>query len=903
MFTNKKTTLGKLSRKISLALAVLMLFVQVIGGVAAADDNAVQGGVNQTLIGEAIEGAAKQLSGYENLSDWAALALAKAGHAVPNSYSTAAKALVNVNKGVFPRVTDAERLALTLGALGYDPQYYEGYNLIDPIFNHEKMTSQGINGPIYALLVLHSGSYTLPANSKWNQNNLLDVILQRQNADGGWSLAEGGKSSVDVTAMAVTAISAFIHIPEVQSSVDNAVSWLTGVQLENGGFNDSGDNSESVSQVIIALSSLGIDSATFTKSGNALAHLLSFRQADGGFAHMSGLGSNGMATEQALLALLAYDSFSKKTGFTLYQAAKMKVTAEIRIEGPNYAMTSGSASGKTVLDALIGFAAAKGIALGITDTSYGKYVSAIGDISEKLYDGYDGWSYNVHRDGSWQFPMVGMADYELKQGDVVSVYYTDYSTQMVDKVTVEPAQPKEGQPFQVKVEQSTWNWTDNTLLVTPAAGVRVQVGAKAAVTDELGVAAFADGARAGTYSVVVTGYSPSVAPTVVRHTQPITIRSKEVAITLAVEGLDHSIAAGSVEAETALDGLELLLQDNGIQYHVKDTQYGKYVDVIDHLSEGSLGGYDGWGYIVKRGAKWIFPAVGIASFLLEAGDHVVLYYTNYSTDPIQSIELQPAQPKVNEPFSILVRKASWDWTNNMEVVSPAEGVDVEVAGLKATTDSSGKASFTAGLPYGKHRITVTGNRPNDAPSVVKATSDVYLFEDQQQVSAWAASDVQKVMTYGLMHGVSTETIAFDARRSITRAEYVALLLRLIGEQPITNVSGSSYNDVPASAWYAGSIAKAKQLGIIEKNIVHFHPERAISREDLAVMTSKALQLSTDAPAADFSDLAEAKAGSIPYISAVADYGILYGSDGKYMPLAPVSREMAAAVAVRIYEKE
>lgn len=903
VFENQKSTLGNMSRKISLLLALLLLFSQMIVGMAVAESDPVSSDV-QSQIREAIEGASEQLASMDNLSDWAALALVKAGHPVPESYTLAAKAVVEEYKGSFSKVTDLERFVIALGAQGYDPQIYKGYNLISSVFNHTKMMNQGINGPIYALLVLNSGSYNLPASNQWNELNLIEAVLEQQNADGGWSLVAGGKSTVDITAMALTALSGFTQIDGVQSSVDDAVAWLSSVQLGNGGFNDSGDNSESVSQAIIALSSLGMDATTFNESGeSAIDHLLSFRQADGGFAHMSGLGTNGMATEQALLALLAYDSFIKGEAFTLYQSAQLQAMVDIQIEGPDTVLAVGSTSGSNALDALISLAADKNIQLGIKDTSFGKYVNAIGNISEGIYDGNGGWSFNVLRDGSWQFPAVGMADYELKQGDIMVVYYTDYSTQMVDQVIVEPAKPIEGQPFTVTVKQSHWNWDDNIAQVTPATGVSVQIGDKSMLTDEAGVAHFADGSSAGSFEMVVAGYRSDLAPTVVRHSESLVITSKKVAATYAVEGLDHTIVAGAVKAENGLEGLEQLLTANNIQYVVKELSIGKYVSEIDNAVEGQLGGYDGWGYLVKRNGKWIFPTVGIADFLLEASDHVVVYYTNYATDPVQTIELQPAMPESNESFSILVKKSTWDWDNSKAIVSPAVGVEVMVGGLKAVTDSSGFAAFSTGLPIGKHTITVTGNRVNDAPIVVKATSDMYILGDQKQVSAWASSDVQKVMMYGYMHGVSTSTITFDAQRSITRAEYVALMLRLVGEQPLVN-AGSYYKDVADMAWYAGAIAKARQLGIIDKTTVNFRPDNAITREDMAVMTGKALQLSVESATAvsNFSDISEAKASAVPYISAVANYGILYGSDGKFMPLAPVTREMAAAVAVRIHEK-
>jgi hypothetical protein len=903
MSRNQNLKIGSLSRKLSVVVSVILLFSQLLVGAALAENHTTSSVANSSSVSEAIDGAATQIASLDNLSDWAALGLAKAGHTVPESYVISAKSAIKEwSNGGFTKVTDLERLAIALGAIGYDPQNFQGINPIGGIFEHPNMMKQGINGPIYALLVLSSGSYNLPTSNQWNKDNLLDAVLKQQNTDGGWSLAAGGKSTVDITAMALTALSGFSSMDGIQSSVNKGVQWLTTAQLANGGFNDSGDNSESVAQVIIALSALKIDSTTFGKSGkDALSHLLSFRQADGGFAHMQGLGTNGMASEQALLALVAYNSFSKGESFALYQAVQLQSTVDIQIEGPNDMVATGSASGKKALDALMNFSKTEGIKLGVKDTSYGKYVNAIGDIKEGIYDGKGGWNFNVYRDGSWQFPAVGMADYELKQGDTMIVYYTDFSTQMVDKVVVEPAKPIEGQAFTVSVKQSTWNWDNNAAQVTPAAGIHVQVGTKSAVTDELGVAHFADGSSAGTFELMVTGYSPTLAPTVVRYVESLVIPSKKVSATYAVEGLDHTVTTGSVKAENALEGLEQLLIAKDVQYVVKELSFGKYVSEIDHLGEGALGGTDGWGFVVKRDGKWITPQVGIAAFPLEAGDHVVIHYTNYATDAVQSIELMPAMPKMNEPFSILVKKAAWDWDNNKELVTPAVGVDVQVGGLKAVTDSSGKAVFSAGLPIGKHSITVTGYHANDAPSVNKATSEMYILGDQQQVSAWAASDVQKVMMYGFMYGTSTKSVVFDAQRSITRAEYVALLLRLVGEQPLTNVK-SGYNDVTASIWYEGSIAKARQLDIIDKTAVNFRPDSAITREELAVITAKALQLSTDNPVAKFSDLGDVKATSLPYITAVADNGILYGNDGKFMPLAPVTREMAAAVAVRIHEK-
>lgn len=102
----------------------------------------------------------------------------------------------------------------------------------------------------------------------------------------------------------------------VSEAIEPALGALSACQMENGGFGDDGESSESAAQVIIALCALGIDPATdarFVKrGGSVLDALLRFAKPDGGFAHTlekGADGSNAMAGEQALGALTAYMRF------------------------------------------------------------------------------------------------------------------------------------------------------------------------------------------------------------------------------------------------------------------------------------------------------------------------------------------------------------------------------------------------------------------------------------------------------------------------------------------------------------------------------------------------------------------------------------------------------------------
>ncbi|WP_052380393.1 S-layer homology domain-containing protein [Paenibacillus camerounensis] len=260
-----------------------------------------------------IASTAKAAAAAEELSDWQAIGLARTGHAVPASYLNAVKEQLAASNGEFRKVTDYERLVLAVAAAGADPQSIGGYNLIEKIYNNSNMAGQGSNGLIFGLIALDSGSYKVPANALWTRERLITSILELQSKDGGFPLTAGGTDDVDLTAMAVTALSAHTGQSAVQAAIDKAVTWLSQQQLENGGYKASGtENSESTAQVIIALSSAGIGpgDVRFVKAkGGLLTHLASFRQADGSYAHAAGQPGNSLATEQALLALSAYNRF------------------------------------------------------------------------------------------------------------------------------------------------------------------------------------------------------------------------------------------------------------------------------------------------------------------------------------------------------------------------------------------------------------------------------------------------------------------------------------------------------------------------------------------------------------------------------------------------------------------
>ncbi|WP_352406887.1 S-layer homology domain-containing protein [Acetoanaerobium noterae] len=260
--------------------------------------------------------------------EWAVLGLARSSYKVPNSYydnyyATVEKYVSDL-KGKLHDVkyTEYSRVILALTATGYDPRNVAGYNLIDPLADFDKTIWQGINGPIFALIALDSGGYEITKNSNFKvqatRDMYVDEILRRQLTDGGFSLFGGTKSSSqvdtvsdpDITAMALQALSKYQHRDDVKKVINEALTVLSLLQNDSGGYSSWGtENVESVSQVVVALTELGIplDDPRFIKNGHSLLdNLMSFYKKGNGFLHTTdGSGVNQMATEQAFYALVA----------------------------------------------------------------------------------------------------------------------------------------------------------------------------------------------------------------------------------------------------------------------------------------------------------------------------------------------------------------------------------------------------------------------------------------------------------------------------------------------------------------------------------------------------------------------------------------------------------------------
>ncbi len=266
--------------------------------------------------------------------EWAVLGLARSGVDINQEYFDGYYGrvvdTVRKNNGVIHerKYTEYARVIIALSAIGKNPTNVSGYDIVSPLTDFDMVMRQGTNGAVFALLAMDCCDYQSDIRERY-----IAEILSRQSQNGGFSLSKNGEADVDITAMAIAALSRYSERSEVNTAIENALTFISEAQQSDGGFAMYGeDNCESAVQVIVALTSAGIplDDERFVKNGTSvLDYLLGYASENGGFRHTMEGEVDLMATEQALYALASTERANTKKA-SLYDMETEKITAPKR---------------------------------------------------------------------------------------------------------------------------------------------------------------------------------------------------------------------------------------------------------------------------------------------------------------------------------------------------------------------------------------------------------------------------------------------------------------------------------------------------------------------------------------------------------------------------------------------
>lgn len=298
-----------------------------------------------------------------------------------------------------------------------------------------------------------------------------------------------------------------------------------------------------------------------------------------------------------------------------------------------------------------------------------------------------------------------------------------------------------------------------------------------------------------------------------------------------------------------------------------------------------------------------------------------------SANPITSLTMDTLSTKkiyvVLEPVGV-ADTVTWTISNKAyaTVTGNADGTATiktkSVTGkvtVTATTGSGLKASFTLTVNNANSGAVQIGGSGsgNGGFSLLPSAADDIAAEEVIKSSPftdlegynWAATQIETIRLLGIVSGKSDKT--FAPADSVTRAEFLAMLVRLFGFNAGADVK--TFTDVSADDWFYDAVNAASSLGIAygyENGA--FDPNAVITREDMAVFAKRALDAAGVNPDygitgvfSDDGDISDYAHDAVMYMSAI---GAINGmGDGTFAPRATANRAQAAVIIYNLYIKK
>lgn len=176
------------------------------------------------------------------------------------------------------------------------------------------------------------------------------------------------------------------------------------------------------------------------------------------------------------------------------------------------------------------------------------------------------------------------------------------------------------------------------------------------------------------------------------------------------------------------------------------------------------------------------------------------------------------------------------------------------------------------------------------------------FADIDMIYKEAQHAIEALSAKYLMLGTGDNK--FSPNKEITRAEFVALVTRILNLDPLSQYT-DSFKDVDLKAWYAAEVNAAKKAGIIQGDGSNFNPNEKLTREAMAVMLVNAGLLNTKAQATDkFADDASISDWAKDAIYQARENGLIKGVGSNILsPKSSATRADVAVILLRLIEQQ
>ncbi len=363
--------------------------------------------------------------------------------------------------------------------------------------------------------------------------------------------------------------------------------------------------------------------------------------------------------------------------------------------------------------------------------------------------------------------------------------------------------------------------------------------------------------------------------------------------------------------KTAIDGEGVYaIISNNPEFYQLDS---KYIDAEEKIKKEALNGiYQGLKTNVYNDLKAVMSDIGPNVILAE------VYTTNYK-DILELLEKYETEIKID--LSKLDELSATEESNVYKALNENRLYSIDEL-LKAFDDAvkeqneetlpvirpvGGGGGGGGGISVGKKPASVPSLAPTAVPP--QESLPTQAPEETQQITYsdlpdehWANEAVTFLSKQNPPVISGYEDGAFYPDRHITRAEFVKLVINAFKFS--TDAAECTYKDVANDSWYYTYIAAAEQAGVVTGNEDGtFKPDEEISRQDMAVMLHRVLEIKlislNQIKEPQFPDKDMVSVYAQKAVETLGAAGVINGTDGgKLNPFASATRAQAAKM---IYE--
>ena len=206
---------------------------------------------------------------------------------------------------------------------------------------------------------------------------------------------------------------------------------------------------------------------------------------------------------------------------------------------------------------------------------------------------------------------------------------------------------------------------------------------------------------------------------------------------------------------------------------------------------------------------------------------------------------------------------------------------------KAPSSAGGGGGGGGGASIPKDSVNVFVPQVEEVVTVPE--EETAIFSDIE--NHWAKDVIEKFVKTEIITGYPDGT--FKPNNTVTRAEFSVLIYKMLSLSPVFE---KQFADVNEEDWFYKYINAVGSKGIVTGYDGIFNPDAPVSRQDMAVMVYRMLEIGNDTEYSyNFKDHNDISGYAVDAVYALESMGVINGSDGRFSPKNNATRAEAVKI--------